>query len=656
MSKRTLVNLFLVFAMLLTLGVGAASAAPPAQEEMTYTVKLGDNLWTLAEKYLGSGPAYRAIVGATNDRNATDSSFAKIDNPSLIHPGWKLLIPGPEEAAKYVTVPVVVEVTPVPEVVTYPRSETLYVSGAAWGPPSDWNPFITWSKANTTGTIGLVYETLFMYDPLTDKLIPWLAESGEWVDADTYELKLRKGITWSDGQPMTAADVVFTYELGQKYAAIWFSPEWAYLDSVTAVGDYAVRFEFTDPLYQQFENDLYNIAMVPKHLWEGKTEEEITSGANENPVGSGAYLYETHSEDRNVWVRNEDWWATKLLGLKPAPKRIVDIRFASNNVALGAVIKGEVDLSNNFLPGIATLSEKGYVKTYFAGAPYMLSANTAVLFLNTTKPPMDDPAFRRAVAFAINTGDIVNVAYANLVKAADPTGLLPSLAKYVDPAVVKELGFSYDPAKAKKILADAGYKDVNGDGFVEAPDGSKIELEVTCPFGWTDWMESIKVIANSAQAAGINIKDATPDYGAWNTALTTGTFDMTLNNWAMMSNTPWTLYNLLFRHPIIEVMGSGNFGRYDNQQMFDLVDQLAATPSDDVEGMKAVCSQIQELMLTEMPMIPLWYNGLWAQYSDAVWTNWPTEAANVPSRLPCTWSGYWQMGGLLTLTELKLAE
>jgi peptide/nickel transport system substrate-binding protein len=537
--------------------------------------------------------------------------------------------------------------------VTYERSETFYTSGAAWGPPNDWNPFITWSKANTTGTIGLVYETLFMYDPLTAEWIPWLAESGDWVDADTYELQLREGIAWSDGEAMTAEDVVFTFELGQQYAALWFSPMWNYLDSVTADGDYGVVFEFTDPLYQEWSNNLYNIPIVPEHLWADKTEEDITSGINENPVGSGAYLYESHSEDRNVWVRNEDWWATELLGLTPAPRRIVDIRFASNNVALGAVIKGDVDLSNNYLPGIADLSERGYVSTYFDGPPYMIAANTAVLFLNTTKPPMDDPAFRRALAFSINTDDIVNVAYANLVSAANPTGLLPSLSDYVDQDVVDRLGFSYDPAEAAAILADAGYVDVDDDGFVEAPDGSAIALEVTCPFGWTDWMEAISVIASSAQEAGINVQDVTPDYGAWNDALTAGTFDMTLNNWAMMSNTPWTLYNLLFRHPIQDVMGSGNFGRYDNQEMFDLVDQLAEVPSDDVAGMQAVCSDIQELMLTEMPMIPLWYNGLWAQFSTATWTNWPAEAENVPSRLPCTWNGYWQLGGLLTLTELE---
>jgi len=538
-----------------------------------------------------------------------------------------------------------------PTEVVFERSETLYVSGAAWGPPSTWNPFQPGSLANTTGTIGYVYEFLFAFDPMTGLMTPWLAESGEWTDADTYAVTLREGLTWSDGEPLTAADVIFTFELGNQYAALWFSPMWNYLTSITADGDLGVIFEFTDPLYQEFENNLYNIPIVPEHLWAGMSEEEITIGANEAPIGSGAYLYESHSEDRNVWVRNESWWGTDVFGA-PAPTRIVDIRTSSNNVALGMVLKGELDLSNNYLPGVADMSSRGYVQTYFADAPYMLSANTAVLFLNTTTPPLDDPAFRRALAFSINTDDIVNVAYANLVRAASPTGLLPSLSNFMDQDVVDRLGYSYDPDEARSILAEAGYVDVNNDGFVEAPDGSEIALEVTCPFGWTDWMEAINVIANSAQEAGLNIVAATPDYGAWNTALQTGTFDMTLNNWASMSNTPWTLYNLLFRHPIQEQMQSGNFGRWENQEMFDLVDGLARVPMSDVAGMQAACSAIQELMLTEVPMIPLWYNGLWAQFSNAVWTNWPTEDSASPT-LPTTWSGYWQLGGLQTLINLE---
>jgi phosphate/phosphite/phosphonate ABC transporter binding protein len=98
MFKKNLVNLAVVLSLLLSLGLGVANAAPPAQAELTYTVKLGDNLWTLAEKYLGSGPAYHAIVLATNAKNAEDSSFASIADPGLIHPGWKFLIPSAEEA------------------------------------------------------------------------------------------------------------------------------------------------------------------------------------------------------------------------------------------------------------------------------------------------------------------------------------------------------------------------------------------------------------------------------------------------------------------------------------------------------------------------------------------------------------------------------
>jgi peptide/nickel transport system substrate-binding protein len=318
-----------------------------------------------------------------------------------------------------------------------------------------------------------------------------------------------------------------------------------------------------------------------------------------------------------------------------------------------------VDLSNNYFPGVKGIVDGGYsVTTYFPGVPYMLGGNTATLIPNTMKKPLDDPAFRKALATAINTSDIVNKVYGSIVTAADATGLLPNFDKYIDKAQDKTLGFSFDTAKAKSMLAAAGYK-TGADGMVVNKDGTPIKLVLEVPDGWSDWMQAENSIAASAKKAGINIDAQHPDF---NTVVahrtrkddaTPATFDLQINNDVQVGNTPWTWYDYVFRQPLPSGTAENrNYEGYSNADAWTLVQQLDKTPIEDVATMQKICSQLQQIQLTNTPVIPLWYNGVWAQMSNNTWTNWPASEGAGRQVMPATWNGYWNMGAVLMLTQL----
>src|SRR5690606_40935791 len=129
-----------------------------------------------------------------------------------------------------------------------------------------------------------------------------------------------------------------TFEL-IRFPATRFSGVWpengGSLESVEAVDDLTVQFTFTDPLHQQWGERLYDVAIVPAHLWGDRTEDEVAAGANENPVGSGPYMYESHDETRMVWVTNPNWWATEHLGRAGVSVRNVEQDKYNNSVDTG---------------------------------------------------------------------------------------------------------------------------------------------------------------------------------------------------------------------------------------------------------------------------------------------------------------------------------
>lgn len=527
------------------------------------------------------------------------------------------------------------------------REETLVVTGAMWGPPSTWNILI---PNPVPGTGGLVYETMFSYNPTDNEYQPWLAESGEWVSDDEYVLNLREGINWTDGEEFNAEDVVFTYEVA-KDNEVYYSPIWDWMESVEAEDNYTVRFTFSEPRYAEWDAELYERYIIPEHIWSEVPSDELITKTMKDPVGTGPYKHSEAGQDRMVWERNNDWWGNDVFG-QPKPKYLVDLVNQSNNVIMGMLMKGEVDLSNNFLPGIQRIKDQFDLVTWYEEEPYMLSWNTANMYMNTEREPMGDKDFRNAMSYMVNQETIVDRVYGGLVQKSNPTGLFgEGWLEYLDQDVVDEYGFSYDPEKAKSILDEAGYVDEDGDGWREMPNGDPIELKIMVPSGWTDWMEAVRVIAANAEEVGVNISPDFPDNSLFDNKRFNRDFDMMIGVFmTTLSSTPFDYWNGVANENIHgEQISSGNWGSYDNPELFEKIDEFNMTQDEEVK--QELASEIQETLLKDMPTVPLWHNGLWAQATTEYWTNWPTE--DNPYGVPVSWGNAYQFGMIETLIGLE---
>jgi peptide/nickel transport system substrate-binding protein len=145
------------------------------------------------------------------------------------------------------------------------------------------------------------------------------------------------------------------------------------------------------------------------------------------------------------------------------------------------------------------------------------------------------------------------------------------------------------------------------------------------------------------------------DYNTWRDDRNTGKYDLVVDNPAQLSDNPWTMWNIVYHLPILTT-GTGqtnfNYERYSNPTAWALVQRLDKTPLSNTAAIKEINSKLQEILMRQMPVIPLWYNGIWAQFVSKNWTNWPS-ATTTRQYTPVMWNGYLQMTGIDVITHLK---
>ncbi|QHQ63044.1 ABC transporter substrate-binding protein [Anaerocolumna sedimenticola] len=554
-----------------------------------------------------------------------------------------------------------------------PREETLYFSGQQWGAINDYNPFSSnsnnwWIEQNDDARV-MVYETLFMYNQNDGKLYGLLADSYEQKDKE-FTVKLKPAAKWSDGTPVTADDVVYTFDAHKRLNTAQGSQFAPYIDSVKAVDPQTVVFTASSENY----NPLKVLEVFPKVFIVNKAQmskleadngndaDKIKTAKNENLIASGPYKPYYDDETKVVVVRDDNYWGqdASMWGKLPAPKYLAHNIFIDNNAGAVAFEKGEVDVSQQFMSEVWKMWEDGKpVSTYLDDAPYYACVTLPTAIFNVTKPGLDQAAVRKALAMATDYEQIATTAmsgYTPLMSDAPPALMNPTDPEraLIDEAQLKDLqwkGKQIDEAKA--LLDKAGIKDADGDGIREY-DGKNIAFTVQCPSGWTDWNSALEMVAAAGQAIGLDVTTLWTTAAEWTTNRLTGNFDVIMNSYpgASISN-PWTrCYQTMYSTPAKEGQNADwNFGRYSNPEADKIIEQIP-TETDQAK-LKALYTQLNKIYLTDVPAFALMYRpGLFHTVNESVWTGFPQadDGTNVP---PTVLTDGYGIAGLYNLTLVK---
>jgi peptide/nickel transport system substrate-binding protein len=522
-----------------------------------------------------------------------------------------------------------------------PRNQTLYMAGLQWGPPSTFNPISpapTWPVSGTDRE--LVYETLFAYDMVSGELLPLLGKEYHWTDNLTLQVALQETAHWQNGQPFTADDVVYTFELAKRYDLpySWF---WDYVAEATAPDAHTVRLGLKPdrPNRLMTLDAICRTPMLPKAVWSAKEKELGNDGAalrawdDMQPVGSGPYRIKDVNPQRIVLERDEGYWGKAIFGT-PAPRYIAHVIYQGNESGNLALEAGDVDVSQEFVPQVWKMWEAGKpIGTWLKQAPYFyVGGSMPALFFNLHRPPMDDVAFRKAVAYAVDYTKVAELAMTRYSPTMAP-GLISKFGREADlfsEKQTEELGWGYDPQKAESILQKAGYRK-GTDGFYRMPDGSSMpQLKLECPHGWTDWMSTLNIVQQNLRAVGIDVSTEFPDAPVWTDRVQRGDFDIAMQSpaGAYSPAQPWLKFRNAMSARGVPAIGEGNafwnYGRYENPEAEKLLDSIAAT-ADDTER-KSLYQELNALFMRDVPLVPVEYRP-WEfyEFNTTHWTNFPTS-------------------------------
>jgi peptide/nickel transport system substrate-binding protein len=419
----------------------------------------------------------------------------------------------------------------------------------------------------------LLFDSLVRRDEHFD-LKPWLAESWEIPDPQTYVFHLHHGVRFHNGQPLTTRDVKWTFDslISGKLRSAKAST-YAPIERIDAPDDYTVIFRLKQP----FAPLLWNLSDGAIGIVPYGSGEDF----NRHPIGSGPFRFVSTQQDKEVMIeRNPDYWTTpaklqhvQFKVIPDATTRALELRKQSADVAINALTADTV-VTLRRDPDLAVMESPGTIYAYLA--------------MNLRDPILKDVRVRRAIAYAIDVEPIIH--YLLRDQAQQAYSVLPPQHWAYDDDVAK---YPHDPERARQILDDAGYRSVNA-----------VRFHITMK---TSTEESTRLLAAVLQQqlreVGIALDIRSFEFATFFADITKGAYQFHSLRWVGGNLDPD-----IFEH----IFGSNSFAPkranrtfYSNLRVDELIRQGDSTL--DQQQRRATYAELQQILAEDLPYINLWY-------------------------------------------------
>ncbi|PZE34641.1 ABC transporter substrate-binding protein [Curtobacterium sp. MCSS17_006] len=507
--------------------------------------------------------------------------------------------------------------------------DTMLINADRGNPLFDrnFNPYIT----NARTASKWMYEPLIEVNPLDGKRNPWLASAWSQPDAKTIDMTIRSGVEWSDGSPFSAKDVVFTFDLLKKFPAMDVKGAWQHIKSIEQDGDHVVfHLKGEDVPSLTIIGQTY---ILGEDHWSGV--KDPTTWRDPNPVGTGPFVLGNYTDQQYSMDKNPKYWQADKIAIK-------HLILPATNTQLDTVTRG-YDWAYSFISDVkGTWGAASKTNEWWFPAGGVIG-----LIPNLTKAPFNDVNVRRGISLALDRDAIAETASEGNLAAAGQTGLiLPNQERYLNPDIPDQGMITQDLEAAKANFAKSGYVEQGGK---LVKDGKQLSITITTANGYSDWLRAAQEVRKNLAAIGVDVTISAPQPAGYQQSINNGEFDMAMGG--MGNGDVYQAFNSLLSSEFYQPVGKStvnNYERYKNADTQKLLDEYKATT--DTAKQQEILDQLQQTVYDELPVIGMYYGGLWGLFNTGKFVGWPS--AKDPYMAPQNYDS----APLLIFTKLRLRD